>query len=55
MANHDTYKKNILIALQKMANNTEKINRNLEKIVELMALSIDLGPKEDTNLKREVK
>lgn len=55
MANHDTYKKNILIALQKMANNTEKINRNLEKIVELMALSIDLGQKEDTNLKREVK
>lgn len=55
MANHDTYKKNILIALQKMANNTEKINRNLEKIVELMALSIDLGPKEDTNSKREVK
>lgn len=26
-----------------------------KKIVELMALSIDLGPKEDTNLKREVK
>lgn len=44
MANHDTYKKNILIALQKMANNTEKINRNLEKIVELMALKHRLGP-----------
>lgn len=55
MANHDTYEKNILIALQKMANNTEKINRNLEKIVDLMALSTSLEPKEDINLKREVK